>query len=134
MAGEVLADQADAMVTAWRTQIGEHPHLAIYSAHPDGTPDSEYSAASKPRFVQWVFDACTHPFDQAWLDYQHEIGLRHTREAKNRTDGADSVDHIPMRYLLASTAVVITTAVTTSPEVTTPPNKSKGCTPRGRRP
>ena len=31
------------------------------------------------------------PLDQAWLDYQHEIGLRHTRNRKNTTDHADSV-------------------------------------------
>jgi hypothetical protein len=48
--------------------------------------------------------------DQDWLNYQHEIGLRHTRTKKNTTDHADSLDHIPMRYLLAFTAVVITTA------------------------
>jgi hypothetical protein len=110
MAGQVLAGQAEEMVTAWRAQLGEHLHLAIYSAHPDGTPNPAYSVASKPRFVQWVIDACTRPFDQAWLDYQHEIGLRHTREKKNVTDKVDSVEHIPMRYVLAFTAVVITSA------------------------
>lgn len=109
MAGEVLANQADDMVTDWRAQLAEHPHLAACSAHPDGTPNPEYSAASKPRFVRWIIDACTRPLDQAWLDYQHQIGLRHTRAAKNVTDRADSVDHIPLRYLLAFTAVVVVT-------------------------
>jgi hypothetical protein len=55
-------------------------------------------------------DACTRPLDQAWLDYQQEIGLRHSRAKKNRTDHADSLDHIPMRYLLGFTAVVITSS------------------------
>lgn len=110
IAADVLADQADAMVTAWRAQIGDHPHLARYSAHPDGSPNPEYSAASKPRFDRWIIDACIRPLDQAWLNYQHEIGLRHTREKKNSTDHADSLDHIPLRYLLAFTAVVITTS------------------------
>ncbi|MGI9156097.1 MAG: protoglobin domain-containing protein [Marmoricola sp.] len=109
-AGAILADQADDMVTAWRAQLAEHPHLAQYSAHPDGTPNPEYSAASKPRFDRWIIDACTRPLDQAWLDYQHEIGLRHTRAKKNITDHADSLDHIPLRYLLAFTAVVITSS------------------------
>jgi len=109
MAGEVLADQAEDMVTAWRAQLAEHPHLAVYSATPDGHPNPDYSAASKPRFVRWVIDACTRPFDQAWLDYQHEIGLRHTRDKKTVTDHAESADHIPMRYLLAFTAVVLVT-------------------------
>ncbi|MDP9167199.1 MAG: protoglobin domain-containing protein, partial [Actinomycetota bacterium] len=37
---------------------------------------------------------------------------RHNRAKKNRTDHADSVDHIPLRYLLAFTAVIIITART----------------------
>jgi Protoglobin len=110
LAGQVLVDQAADMVTAWRATLGEHPHLAAYSAHPDGRPNPEYSAASKPRFDRWVIDACTRPLDQAWLDYQHEIGLRHTREKKNTTDHADAAEHIPMRYWVAFTAVVLVTA------------------------
>jgi hypothetical protein len=109
-AAGILAGQADDMVTTWRSQLGQLPWLAAYSGHPDGTPNPEYGAASKPRFDRWIIDACTRPFDQAWLNYQHEIGLRHTRAKKNRTDHADSLDHIPMRYLLAFTAVVITSS------------------------
>ena len=109
-AGEVLAPRAADMVAAWRGQVGQHPFLARYSAHPDGTPNPEYAAASTLRFDRWVIDACTRPLDQAWLDQQHEIGLRHNRAKKNQTDHADSVDHIPLRYLLAFTAVIITTA------------------------
>ncbi|TPG32668.1 protoglobin domain-containing protein [Mycolicibacterium hodleri] len=109
-AGEVLAPRAADMVTAWRTQVGQHPFLALYSAHPDGSPNPEYGAASTLRFDRWVIDACTRPLDQAWLDQQHEIGLRHNRAKKNQTDHADSVDHIPLRYLLAFTAVIITSA------------------------
>ncbi|MFJ8613541.1 protoglobin domain-containing protein [Streptomyces sp. NPDC093675] len=109
-AARILADQADDMVSAWRAKLREQPWLAGYSGHPDGSPNPEYSAASKPRFDRWIIDACTRPLDQAWLDYQNEIGLRHTRAKKNRTDHADSLDHIPMRYLLAFTAVVIATS------------------------
>ncbi len=39
--------------------------------------------------------------DQQWLDYQHEIGLRHHRRKKNVTDQVASVPHIPLRYLIA---------------------------------
>lgn len=111
-AGEVLAPRAAEMVAAWRSQVGREPFLARYSAHPDGSPNPEYGAASTLRFDRWVIDACTRPLDQAWLDQQHEIGLRHNRAKKNRTDHADSVDHIPLRYLLAFTAVIIITART----------------------
>jgi hypothetical protein len=107
---EILADQADDMVTAWRARLHDQPWLAGYSGHPDGTPNPQYGAASKPRFDRWILDACTRPLDQDWLNYQHEIGLRHTSAKKTRTDQADSLDQIPMRYLLAFTAVVIATA------------------------
>jgi hypothetical protein len=107
-AAEVLADQADDMVTAWRARLGDLPFMRPFSGHPDGRPNPEYGAATKPRFDRFIIDACTRPLDQDWLNYQHEIGLRHTRAKKNRTDHADSLDHIPMRYLLAFTAVVIT--------------------------
>ena len=109
-AAAILADQADEMVSAYRARLGELPWMAPYSQHPDGTPNPRYGAASKPRFDRWIIDACTRPLDQDWLNYQHEIGLRHTTAKKTKTDNADSLDHIPMRYLLAFTAVVIATA------------------------
>jgi Protoglobin len=109
-AAEILTDQADDMLSAYRARLGELPFMIPYSNHPDGTSNPEYGAASKPRFDRWIIDACTRPLDQDWLDYQHEIGLRHTTAKKNHTDHADSLDHIPMRYLLAFTGVIITTA------------------------
>lgn len=109
-AAAVLAGQADDMVTAYRARLGELDWMAPYSNHPDGTPNPEYGAASKPRFDRWIIDACIRPLDEDWLNYQHEIGLRHTSAKKNKTDDADSLDHIPMRYLVAFTAVVIATA------------------------
>jgi hypothetical protein len=109
-AAGILADRVDDMVSAWRARLAQQPWLAGYSGHPDGTPNPEYGAATKPRFDRWIIDACTRPLDRDWLDYQFEIGLRHTRAKKNKTDSADSLDQIPMRYLLAFTAVVITTA------------------------
>jgi hypothetical protein len=101
MAGEVLGDQAEALVDSWRAQIGKQPHLARWFFGPDGKPDEAYKAAVKKRFVRWVVDSCTRPHDQAWLDYQEEIGLRHTPAKKNKTDGAHTPDVVPLRYLLA---------------------------------
>ncbi|TCO95499.1 protoglobin [Chthoniobacter flavus] len=82
MAGEVLSDQAEAMVNVWRERIGAQEYLARVFFGPDGKPDDRYKAAVKRRFVQWVVDLCTRPFDQAWLDYQEEIALRHLPEKK----------------------------------------------------
>jgi hypothetical protein len=98
--------QAEEMVDSWRTVIGSQPHLAQWFYDPDGEPDEEYKAAIKRRFVQWVIDVATRPHDCAWLDYQEEIGLRHTPDKKNKTDGRRTPPLVPLRYLLAFVPVV----------------------------
>lgn len=50
--------------------------------------------------------ASSNPYDQDWLNYQHEIGLRHTHLKKNKTDEASAPPHIPLRYVIAFTAVI----------------------------
>jgi hypothetical protein len=101
MAGEVLAGQEEAMVDGWRAIIGNHEHLTKWFFGPDGAPDEDYKAAVKKRLVRLVSDTWLRPRDQAWLDYQEEIGLRHTPAKKNRTDGAHTPELVPLRYLLA---------------------------------
>ena len=108
--GEIFKNRAEQMVDAWRAVIGSQPHLAKWFFAPDGKPDEAYKAKVKKRFVQWVTDACFRPHDQEWLDYQEEIGLRHTPEKKNVTDGAHTPAHVPLRYLIGfATVVSITT-------------------------
>ena len=109
MAAEVLAGQEEAMVDGWRSVIGEHEHLAKWFFGPDGKPDETYKAAVKKRFVRWVADLCRRKRDQAWLDYQEEIGLRHTPAKKNVTDQANTPPLVPLRYLMAFTSIVVTT-------------------------
>jgi Protoglobin len=75
----------------------------------NGQPDDAYKAAVKKRFVQWVIDTCERDHDQEWLDYQEEIGRRHTPAKKNQTDGAHTPAVVPLRYLIAFSAVVSTT-------------------------
>ncbi len=94
------------MVDSWRAIIGAQPHLAKWFFGPDGKPNDEYKAKVKKRFVQWVLDVCFRPHDQAWLDYQEEIGLRHTPEKKNQTDGVQTPPVVPLRYLTAFGTVV----------------------------
>ena len=106
MAGDVLNGQEHQVVDTWRAIIGSQPHLAKYFVAPDGKPDENYKANVKERFARWVLDTCRRPYDQAWLDYQHEIGLRHTHLKKNKTDDANTPPHIPLRYLIAFTAVI----------------------------
>jgi hypothetical protein len=47
--------------------------------------------------------------DQAWLDYQQEIGLRHTPAKRNMTDRAATPPQVPLRYLIAFMAPVMET-------------------------
>jgi Protoglobin len=99
--------KAEAMVDAWRGIIGSQSHLAQAFVKPDGTPDNEYKASVKPRFVQWVVDVALRPHDQAWLNYQQEIGLRHTPAKKNKTDGGHTPPVVPFRYLVSSLSMVL---------------------------
>jgi hypothetical protein len=103
MAGDVLEGQTEEILDLWYGFVGDNPHLVYYFANAQtGEPNSEYLARVRERFSQWILDTCRRPYDQEWLDYQHEIALRHTTAKKNETDGAhDTPDHIPLRYLVA---------------------------------
>ncbi|MER3456781.1 MAG: protogloblin ApPgb [candidate division GAL15 bacterium] len=109
MAGDVLEDQVAQVLDVWYGFVGSIPHLLHYFTGPDGQSLADYLAAVRRRFGQWILDTCRRPHDQAWLDYQHEIGLRHHRTKKNRTDGVASVDHIPLRYVVALIAPIALT-------------------------
>lgn len=105
-AGARLTDQTDAVVASWREVIAANPYLAGYYGSREGVTDAGYKARVGERFKQWILDVCQRPRDQAWLDYQHEIGLRHTHLRKNQVDQAAAVPHIPLRYVIAFTAVI----------------------------
>lgn len=106
---DVLAPQVEAILDVWYGFVGTNPHLLAAFTGPDGQPDQGYLAAVRRRFGRWILDTARAEFDQAWLDYQHEIGLRHTRTGKNRTDGVQAADHIPLRYVLALLVPITTT-------------------------
>jgi hypothetical protein len=104
--GEIFKTHAEQMVDSWRALIGVQPHLAKWFFGPDGKPDDEYKAKVKNRFVQWVIDVSSRPHDQTWLDYQEEIGLRHTPQKKNQTDDRQTPPLVPLRYLMGFIPVV----------------------------
>lgn len=101
MAGEVLSDQIENVLDVWYGFVASHPHLVYYFTDGQGNANSGYLAAVRKRFGQWIMDTCTRSFDQDWLNYQQEIGLRHHRTKKNQTDGVNSVPSINHRYLTA---------------------------------
>jgi len=104
--GHIFSNHAEQMVDSWRSVIRAQPHLLKWFFGPDGKLDDEYAAKVKKRFVQWVSDVCYRPHDQAWLDYQEEIALRHTPEKKNQTDGAHTPPLVPLRYLIGFIPIV----------------------------
>lgn len=100
MAGEVLSDQRDAVLDLWYGYVGSNEHLVYYFTK-DGQPNTDYLTAVRARFGQWILDTCLKPYDQNWLNYQHEIAKRHHSTKKNQTDGVDAVPIIHYRYLTA---------------------------------
>lgn len=101
-AGEILAPRAERVLDVWYGYVGSHPFLIESFAGADGTPDSDYLGAVRARFERWIVDLCTRDRDQDWLDYQHEVGLRHTPAKKNLTDGvASTATEVRLRYLIA---------------------------------
>jgi hypothetical protein len=97
---DVLKDQIEAILDVWYGFVGSNPHLlASFTARSDRKPLGDYLGAVRKRFGQWILDTARAEYDQKWLDYQHEIGLRHHRTKKNRTDTAASTDHVPFRDL-----------------------------------
>jgi hypothetical protein len=99
---EVVQDQVEAILDVWYGFVGSQPHLLrSFSGKRDGQPLPDYLGAVRKRFGQWILDTARADYDQRWLDYQHEIGRRHHRTAKNRTDGAPAADIVPFRDLYA---------------------------------
>ena len=66
----------------------------------------------RKRFGQWILDTCNADYDETWLAWQAEIGRRHHRVGKNRTDGANAAPIIHLRHLLA---LVVPISVTMKP-------------------
>ena len=110
MSREVLQDQVEAVLDVWYGFVAANPHLLeAFTNRSDGQPNQAYLAAVRRRFGQWILDTADANYDQQWLDYQFEIGRRHHRSGKNRTDGVDAVAHIPYRYLPTLIVPITTT-------------------------
>ena len=98
----ILEPHVEDLLDTWYGFVGSNEHLVYYFANSETKkPDEEYLAKVRERFKVWVFDTADANYDQKWLDYQHEIGLRHHTTKKNKTDGVTSVPIIHFRYLIA---------------------------------
>src|SRR2546427_6110110 len=83
---EVLKDQVEDVLDVWYGFVASHPFLLYYFTDGQGHANTDYLAGVRKRFGQWILDTCNRPYDQAWLNYQQEIGLRHERGKKKQTD------------------------------------------------
>lgn len=102
MSYAVVSEHVEAILDVWYGFVASQGHLlASFSSRRDGQPLGDYLAAVRRRFGQWILDTARAEYDQKWLDYQHEIGLRHHRTGKNRTDGVESSAIVPFRDLFA---------------------------------
>ena len=98
----ILAPHVEEILDVWYGFVGANAHLLRSFTDPrTGAPIPEYLAGVRKRFAAWILDTADATHDQAWLDRQHAIGVRHHRTGKNRTDGAPAVDHVPFRDLFA---------------------------------
>ena len=94
--------QVEAILDVWYGFVGGTPHLLAYFCDPaTGQPVGDYLGAVRKRFGQWILDTCDADYDDAWLAWQAEIGRRHHRVGKNRTDGANAAPIVHLRHLLA---------------------------------
>lgn len=98
----ILAPQVAAIVEVWYGFVGSQPHLLKHFSS-SGEPDSRYLAQVRARFERWILDTARARYDQAWLDWQHEIALRHHRTKKNQTDEVRSSAIVPMSHLVLLT-------------------------------
>ena len=107
---EILQDQTEQVLDVWYGFVGANPHLLHYFTDPsDGRPVADYLQGVRKRFARWILDTAAAEYGREWLDYQFEIGRRHHRSGKNKTDGVVAVDHIPYRYLPALIIPITTT-------------------------
>ena len=97
----LLSPQVEAILDVWYGFVGGNPHLLRYFSTTSGEPVGPYLDAVRKRFGQWILDTCRADYDAAWRAYQDEIGKRHHRMGKNKTDAVVAAPHIPMSQVLA---------------------------------
>jgi len=104
----LLEPRVEEILDVWYGFVGSQPHLLASFSH-EGTPDADYLNAVRARFGRWILDTTSPELDAEWLAHQHEIGRRHHRVAKNRTDDAAAADHIGLRHVLLLTYPIFAT-------------------------
>lgn len=110
MSYDILKDQTNEILDVWYGFVASTPQLVYFFSNKNtGQPDGDYLAKVRERFDMWILQTADANYDQKWLDYQYEIGLRHHSSKKNKTDNVNSVPIINYRYVIALTIPITTT-------------------------
>jgi hypothetical protein len=110
MSHDILKDQTNEILDVWYGFVGGTPQLLYFFGNKTtGKPEAEYLAKVRERFSMWILQTAEANYDQNWLNYQYEIGLRHYTTKKNKTDKATAVPIVNYRYIPALTIPVTTT-------------------------
>ncbi len=110
MSRDILKDQTNDILDVWYGFVGSTPQLLyFFGDKTTGKPDGEYLAKVRERFGIWILQTAEAEYDQNWLNYQYEIGLRHYSAKKNKTDNVNSVSIVNYRYVPALTIPLTTT-------------------------
>lgn len=110
MSHTILKDQTNEILDVWYGFVASTPQLVYFFGNKTtGKPEGEYLAKVRERFAKWILQTAEANYDQAWLNYQYEIGLRHYKTKKNTTDKVNSVPIVNYRYIPALTIPVTTT-------------------------
>jgi Protoglobin len=110
MSHDILKDQTNDILDVWYGFVGGTPQLLYFFGNKTtGKPEGEYLAKVRERFAMWILQTAEANYDQNWLNYQYEIGLRHYTTKKNKTDKATAVPIVNYRYIPALTIPVTTT-------------------------
>ena len=110
MSHDILKDQTNDILDVWYGFVGGTPQLLYFFGNKtNGKPEGEYLAKVRERFRMWILQTAEANYDQNWLNYQYEIGLRHYLTKKNKTDRVNAVPIVNYRYIPALTIPVTTT-------------------------
>ncbi len=108
--GPILEPQIEDILDVWYGFVGSKPFLLAHFSDPEQAAAlPEYLGRVRARFGQWIRDTAAAKHDQTWIDWQLEIGRRHHRVGKNRTDDAASTALVPFRYLFLLAQPVVQT-------------------------
>ncbi len=106
----ILEPRVDEILDVWYGFVGSKPFLLEqFTDRSTHQPDADYLARVRARFGQWILDTADAQYDETWLRWQIEIGRRHHRVGKNKTDAVNSTALVPFSYLVPLTQPIVHT-------------------------